>query len=130
MRLSSAQYAEALHELLQKGDVAEVLTRFRGYLMRKGELKRLASVLELVLALEEASQGVLPLTLTTKYPLDQGQQDFLEKQAQKLYPGKTLSIQYTTDEKVLGGFQIRSRDTVYDATLSHTLKQFSQALKS
>lgn len=130
MRLSSEQYAEALHELLQKGNVSEVLQRFRGYLMRKGELQRLASVLELVLAREEERQGQVRLIITTKYPLNQEQRNSLESKAKALYPGKTPAIDYAIDEKVVGGFQIRGRDTLYDATLGHTLKQFSQALKS
>ena len=68
--------------------------------------------------------------MTTQFALEKPEKDLLQKKIEELYPGKQCECQYEVDKSVLGGFQIRGRDTLYDATLLHSLKQFSHALKS
>ncbi|MCW1888129.1 MAG: F0F1 ATP synthase subunit delta [Candidatus Moranbacteria bacterium] len=130
MRLSVEQYAEALHELTQTSDVEKVLVNFKAFLKRRGEEGRLGAILKILLQKEETKENILSLTVTTRYEASQEMQSSIEKKAEELFPGKKLSLLYRVDEKVLGGFRLQGRDTVYDSTLSQSLKKISQTLKS
>ncbi len=130
MHLSSEQYANALHELLLEGNPSEVLSNFAGFLRKKGEEKRWKEILLSTIERIEREQKTERLIVTTQFALEKPEKDLLQKKIEELYPGKQCECQYEVDKSVLGGFQIRGRDTLYDATLLHSLKQFSHALKS
>lgn len=130
MRLSVEQYAEALHELTQTSDVDKVLANFKAFLKRRGEEGRLGAILKILLHKEEVRENILSLAVTTRYEASQEMRSSIEKKAKELFPGKKLSLIYRVDERVLGGFRLQGRDTVYDSTLSQSLKKISQTLKS
>lgn len=130
MRLSVEQYAEALYELTHAGEVEKTLVNFKAFLKRRGEESRLGAILEALLQKEEAKENILALTVTTRHEASKDMQFSIEKKAKELFPDKKLSLTYTVDEKVLGGFRLRGRDKEYDSTLSQSLKKISQTLKS
>ena len=130
MRLSVEQYAEALHELAHAGEVEKILVNFKAFLKRRGEEGRLGAILEAFLQKEEVKENILALTVTTRHETSKETQSTIEQKAKELFPDKELSLTYTVDEKVLGGFRLRGRDREYDSTLSQSLKKISQSLKS
>ncbi len=130
MRLSTEQYAEALHELAQTGEIKKTLVNFKAFLKRRGEEGRLGDILEAFLHKEEAKENILALTVATRHEASKETRASIEQKAKELFPDKQLSLTYTVDEKVLGGFRLRGRDKEYDSTLSQSLKKISQTLKS
>ena len=130
MRLSVEQYAEALHELTKAGDAEKMLTNFKAFLKRRGEMGRLGDILQALLRKEEMKENILPLTVITRYEAPKEVQVSIEGKAKELFPGKKLELTYAVDTKVLGGFRLQGRDTVYDNTISQSLKKISQTLKS
>ena len=130
MRLSVEQYAEALQALAHKGEMSQMLTNFRAFLKRRGEEGRLGAILEALLRKEELKEGILVLKVTTRHePSGEGKMAIQQK-AEALFPGKKLSLTYTLDEQVLGGFRLQGRDIQYDSTLAQALTKISQTLKS
>lgn len=130
MRLSTEQYAEALHELALTGEIEKTLVNFKALLKRRGEEDRLGAILEALLHKEEAKENILALTVTTRHEVSKDTRVNIEQKAKELFPDQKLSLAYTVDEKVLGGFRLRGRDKEYDSTLSQSLNKISQTLKS
>lgn len=130
MRLSTQQYALALHELLQGGVREKILANFRAYLTQRGEGVKFIQVLRAVIAREEMVQNIERLTVFTKYEVACTERETLEKKIASLYPGKSFDLTYVLDQSLIGGFRVQGRNTSYDHTITHTLNQFSQTLKS
>ena len=130
MRLSIQQYALAVHELLREGGKETVFTNFRAYLLKRGEGEKFTRVLQEVIRHIEAEGNIERLTIFTKYQATLKERATLEKKIATLYPGKSLDLTYALDESLIGGFRVQGQNTSYDQTLSSTLNQFSQTLKS
>ncbi len=130
MRLSPKQYASALHELLLEGDTEEVLANFSGFLRKRGDQGKWGQILNATIDKIEDEQKRERLIIVTQFALEDSEKQLLQKKVEELYPGKICECQYEVEEGIIGGFQIRGRDTLYDATLLHSLKQLSHTLKS
>lgn len=131
MRPTVSQYAEVLEELSQAQGVEtkEVVENFLGFLKRRGETKKLASI---VRRLEERAQeksGELSVTAVTAHPASSETKTLLAEVAKKVFPEKKIDFAYQTDERVIGGVLLRTREALFDATLATRAKALKQALR-
>lgn len=131
MRPTVSQYAEVLEELSSDSgaDAQEVAKNFLGFLKRRGETKKLASI---VRRLEERAQeksGELSVTAVTAHPVSAETKALLAEAAGKVFPEKKIDLLYQTDESVIGGVLLRTREALFDATLATRAKALKQALR-
>jgi F-type H+-transporting ATPase subunit delta len=131
MRPTVSQYAEVLEELSRDSgaEVQEVAKNFLGFLKRRGETKKLASI---VRRLEERAQeksGELSVTAVTAHPASAETKTLLAEVAEKVFPEKKIDLIYQTDENVIGGVLLRTREALFDATLATRAKALKQALR-
>lgn len=130
MRFSNQQYADALHELIQKGDRQKIFDNFRLYLKKNGEEDRLGSVLEALLHKEEVSTQTEVLEVITKHHPTKETESLIRERVKELFPGKEMKLEFKIDNKILGGFIIQNKENRYDQTLFSSVKTVLQTLKS
>lgn len=131
MRPTVSQYAEVLEELSHASgaEVKEVVKNFLGFLKRRGETRKLASI---VRRLEERAQeksGELSVTAVTAHPASPETKTLLAEVAGKVFPQKKIDLIYQTDASVIGGVLLRTREALFDATLATRAKALKQALR-
>ena len=92
---------------------------------RLSVLQPIAIEFELLLA--EGHQA-LEVTIASAYPLEAEEVQLLESKLKSRYRGKTIRIETVTDHSLIGGFEIRSSDTVIDATVRGRLAKIAETL--
>lgn len=129
MRPTVSQYAEALESLSRDGMGVENITEnFLGFLKRRGEsAKGAAIVKELEKRAAEQSQ-TLSVTVVTARQLDEDARMLLVKQAEQIFPGKKVDLQYEVDALVIGGARFRAEETLYDVTVLAQLKALKEVI--
>lgn len=73
-------------------------------------------------------QQALDVTITSAFELSTDEIALLEKKLKTKYAGKTIRIETAVDQSLIGGFEIRSSDTVIDATVRGRLAKVAEAL--
>ena len=73
-------------------------------------------------------QQALEVTITSAFPLDGDEIQLLESKLKTRYAGKAIRVETTVDQSLIGGFAIRSSDTVIDATVRGRLSKIAESL--
>lgn len=73
-------------------------------------------------------EKVLEVTITSAFPFEDDEVQLLESKLKKQHKGKTIRIQTALDRSLIGGFEIRSSDTVIDATVRGRLLKIAESL--
>lgn len=118
MRPTVSQYAEALEILSKEGMSVQELTRnFLGFLKRRGDSDKAVSVMEHLEKRVMVQAGVLSVTVVTAHEVEAESKLLLVKQAERIFPGKTVTLKYEVDATVIGGARFRADEALYDATV-------------
>lgn len=108
--------------------IAPLARDFCRLLAEKHRLALLRDIAEEYRALADAAKGILRGTVTSASPLDDTAratvQDKLEQKA-----GKTLVLDFTVDETLLGGMVLKMGDYVMDASLKAQLLILKDTIK-
>ena len=73
-------------------------------------------------------QQALEVTITSAFPLEADEIQLLESKLKTRYAGKTIRVETAVDQSLIGGFEIRSSDTVIDATVQGRLSKIAELL--
>ncbi|MCL6494903.1 MAG: F0F1 ATP synthase subunit delta, partial [Ignavibacterium sp.] len=71
--------------------------------------------------------GVARVDIKSAFELSNDQKKIIEQKFESLLNKKVVAS-YKVDEKVIGGFVAKVKDTVYDATVAHQLELLRQQL--
>ncbi len=118
------KYAKALFELLQSSENKdELLSKFFDYLKQKGKIKLLPKiVLELERLIEKKEKASSKIIVASEKFKEQA-----EKAAQML---GVDSSDIRIDDRLIGGYQIKSKDFIWDASFKAYLLQLYNKLKA
>mgnify|MGYP000043367610 FL=1 len=75
-------------------------------------------------------QQALEVTITSAFLLEADEIQLLESKLKTRYAGKTIRVETAVDQSLIGGFEIRSSDTVIDATVRGRLSKIAESLTS
>jgi F-type H+-transporting ATPase subunit delta len=73
-------------------------------------------------------QQALEVTITSAFLLEADEIQLLESKLKTRYAGKTIRVETAIDQSLIGGFEIRSSDTVIDATVRGRLSKIAESL--
>ena len=73
-------------------------------------------------------QQALEVNITSAFPLEADEIQLLESKLKTRYAGKTIRVETAADQSLIGGFEIRSSDTVIDATVRGRLSKIAESL--
>ena len=68
------------------------------------------------------------MTITSAFPLKANEIQMLESKLKARHAGKSIRIETAVDQSLIGGFEIRSSDTVIDATVRGRLSRIAESL--
>ena len=93
-----------------------------------GRLLALPSISAEFETLLAQGEKALEVTITSAFSLEDDEVQLLESKLKKQHKGKTIRIQTAVDQSLIGGFEIRSSDTVIDATVRGRLSKIAESL--
>lgn len=106
-------------------DGADALMEALAYYGRLLALPAISTEFETLLA---QGQEALEVTITSAFPLENDEIQILESKLKARYAGKSIRVETAVDQSLIGGFEIRSSDTVIDATVRGRLSKIAESL--
>jgi F-type H+-transporting ATPase subunit delta len=106
-------------------DGVDALMEALAYYGRLLALPAISTEFETLLA---QGQQALEVTITSAFPLEADEIQLLESKLKTRYAGKTIRVETAVDQSLIGGFEIRSSDTVIDATVRGRLSKIAESL--
>ena len=106
-------------------DGADALMEALAYYGRLLFLPTISAEFETLLA---QGQEALEVTITSAFPLENDEIQILESKLKTRYAGKSIRVETAVDQSLIGGFEIRSSDTVIDATVRGRLSKIAESL--
>ena len=128
MRPTSVQYAQALSELSSEAKAEDIVTSFLTYLSRRGETKKLPSIVKELERMDEKKTGEIRVSVVTASELTAETKKTLTEKAKRLFPQKKPKLSFTVDRSLLGGALFRTDETIFDATLLRELQSLKKAI--
>lgn len=128
MRPTAVQYAQALYELSSKENPKQIISNFFALLSRRGESKKAKAVLKELLRIEANASGKQRVTVITAREADKEMKAMLSKQAEELFPGKTVEISFEVDSSITAGARFQTDEARYDITLQSRLEALKRAI--
>ena len=125
--ISTDVKADTLIDLLK--DVAlEGTNQFIGALAHYNRFLALAAISHEYQLFVSRERKVMDVTLSTAFELTDAERQMLTDKLKARFEGQEIRIEAAVDPSVLGGFEIRSRDIVIDATVRGRLSKLAMAL--
>ncbi len=126
MKISNRQLAKDLYHTLKEvnhKDHGQVLKNFIDVLIKLRKMSQANRIIEEYVAYEKEMNGEVRLEVTTQHTLS----DEIKKILVKQFGGK-VDLKETVDTKILGGIIVKSKNTIYDASVRGTLHQLKNSL--
>ena len=121
MRPTPVQYAKAFSLLSSEGKSENLVSNLIAFLTRRGETKKLPSIVKELERLEREKNLETTVAIVTATEATPEMKTLLSKKAEQLFPGRKLTLSFSVDASVLGGARFRTDSAVCDATLKTEL---------
>jgi F-type H+-transporting ATPase subunit delta len=123
----SATDRKKVWSTLIEGRADPLTLRFVHFLVDKQRGTILGDIIRAFEVLYNEVKGIATLEVLAARPLAESQMRALsDRFAAKL--GRTIKATQSTDSSLLGGFQVRAGDVVYDYSVSHQLEQLHRKM--
>ena len=126
MKISNRQLARNLYTALKEvkdKDHSQVLKNFVQLVYKMRKLSQIDRIIAEYIKYEKEMNGELALEVTTTHELTSEMKKMLEKDF-----GKDISITEKIDESILGGIIIKTKNTIYDASLKPTVLEVKDGI--
>ncbi len=131
MKISAKKYAQALFLSVkdkEKKEVSEIIDNFVKLLAEHHQLALSRKILYFLENFYQKEGLVCPVSIETAHRLSKENKDeilnFLENQTK----GAEIEWRESVNSEILGGFILRYRDKIYDASLKNRLNQFNKEI--
>ena len=116
-----------LLELISRSRVRETTASFLQVLLKNQRLDQLKDVAERYRQLLDERSGVVAASVTTARPIPDEQQNAL-REALANVTGKTVRLDFQTDEAIIGGVVARIGSTIFDGSVHSQLQRLATDL--
>lgn len=107
--------------------VSKESMNFLELVVEKNREEFLFAITERVLEFRDEKMNIVPASVTTAYALDEaGKKQF--QTSMEDYTGKNIRASYKVDEKIIGGFLIKIKDKMLDASIKQQLNLLKKRL--
>lgn len=127
MKITPHEYAAVLYELVsdaKKNEVPAQVQLFREWLLRRRALGLLPRILRAFDTLWNSRQGIEQIEVVSAKKISNAVRESLKK----LFAEKEVVIDERIDPAVIGGLQVRIRDTIIDGTVRARLTRLHDQL--
>lgn len=123
--------AASLYELTRgkkKGEIDGVISSFVEYLGKRQMIRLAPQIIENYRNYFNRQENQLDVKITSRYPLNDSQQETLLKKLKQRFPDNELNFEASIDKKMLGGVRLQIEDLIIDYSLDGKLKQLQTYL--
>ena len=118
------QKRNVLKELISRTRVSGTTAGFLQVLLKNQRLAQLKEVAERFRLLLDERSGVVAARVTTARPVAQEQQKALQEALSSL-TGKSVRLNFTTDETIIGGLVTHIGSTIFDGSVESQLQRLA-----
>jgi len=119
----------AIWRQMLEGKADPLTLRFVLFLVHKNRAPLLGPIIREFHALHLAARGIVAVEIVSARPLPDDQLKAVVARMEARL-GKKMEATLTTDPSLLGGFQVRAGDVVYDYSVNHQLELLHRRLVS
>jgi F-type H+-transporting ATPase subunit delta len=112
-----------------RGKLEDLVVNFLLLVIRRGRQLFFPDMLDAFRDLHDAKRGIIHARVATAVPLGEESSDALRESLEKTL-GKQIVLDGVVDGKVLGGFVVRYKGMVLDASLEKALKEMESPLRA
>lgn len=130
MKISAKQYARSLYESLagkSEAEVRQILAVFVRLLGRNRDLVKVREILTAFSDIWDREAGEVSAELVTARPADKSQAD-IKNYLQARTQAQAVKLSAKIDPSLVGGFILRYRDRILDASLKTNLQNLQDKL--
>lgn len=125
--ISLTDKEKVLENLIEKTKPTKTTTNFLRVLMRNGRLTEIGEINQKFTSVLEERSGTMSAQITSARALSESEKAEMQANLSKL-TGKTVSLNFETDESLIGGVVTRIGSTVYDGSVKTQLEQLKEQL--
>ncbi len=117
-----------LREIFADNTSAHTL-KFLEFVVDKKREDILIQIFEKFIELKDDYLGIVRLDIKSAFPLSEDLKEILLKKFESIF-NKKIEAVFSQEDNLIGGFLVKYRDTVYDASIKHQLEKLKQNLIS
>ena len=114
---------ESILRAATEGKVTEITASFNRLLIKKGREAVLPEIINAFIEQYKVRKGVQTIKLTTAVPVSDELKQAIVAKIQGLMPMKSVDLETTVQEDIIGGFLLEVGDTLVDASISYDLNK-------
>ena len=125
--ISQVNKEKVLENLIQKTKPMKTTANFLRILLRNNRLTEIREINEKFSSVLEERSGVVAAQVTSARPLAENVKTEMKSNLEKM-TGKTVNLNFETDETLIGGVVTRLGSTVYDSSVKTQLEELKQQM--
>ena len=125
--ISQANKEKVLEGLIAKTQPTKTTANFLRVLLRNSRLTEIGEINEKFAGVLEERSGVVAAQITSARPLAENVQAEMKTNLEKM-TGKSVNLNFETDETLIGGVVTRLGSTVYDSSVKTQLEELKQQM--
>lgn len=118
---------KVLENLIEKTKSNKTTANFLRVLLRNNRLTEIGEINEKFVSVLEERSGAISARITSARALSESEKAEMQANLSKL-TGKTVSLNFDTDQTLIGGVVTRIGSTVYDGSVKTQLQQLKEQL--
>jgi F-type H+-transporting ATPase subunit delta len=133
MKISAQQYAKSLYDSVidkNEKEVKAVLKNFVALLGRNRELNRADEIMAIFVESWNKAHGELSAELISARELGKVTRDMVVSYLQEKTGAKTVTLDETVDQKLIGGFVLKYDSKILDASLKTSLDELKNKISN
>lgn len=125
--ISQADKERVLESLIQKTTPTKTTANFLRVLLRNNRLTEISEINEKLTSVLEERSGAISAQIISARVLSEAEKAEMQKNLSKL-TGKAVSLNFETDETLIGGVVTRIGSTVYDGSVKTQLEELKHQM--
>ena len=125
--ISHSSKEKVLENLIERAKPSRTTANFLRVLLRNNRLTELAEINEKFASVLEERSGVVSASVMSARPLPENVRAEMKTNLERL-TGKTVNLNFRTDETLIGGVVTRLGSTVYDGSVRTQLEELKQQM--
>ncbi|MCS7053582.1 MAG: ATP synthase F1 subunit delta [Ignavibacterium sp.] len=105
--------------------ISDNALKFLDFVVDKNRVDILVQILQKFIELKDDYLGIVRLDVKSAFPFSDETKNLLIKKFENLF-NKKIEADFSVDEKLIGGFVVKFKDTIYDASIKHQLERLKQ----
>ena len=125
--ISQVNKEKVLENLIEKTKPTRTTSNFLRVLLRNNRLTEIGAINEKLTSVLEERSGAVSAQITSARSLSEAEKSEMQTNLSKL-TGKTVSLNFATDETLIGGVVTRIGSTVYDGSVKTRLAELKHQM--